>query len=86
MSATIPGGAYLVDGAWVDAEGKRLDKDRVAEAERVAAEQQAQRDEQERQRMVLEAQSNPLSRVLAGFIPQQQPQRAAEPAPKREAR
>ena len=81
-SETIPGGAYKVGDAWVNARGEPLEPAQVAEAERLQSEQQAQRDEQERQRLAQEAASNPLTRMLSGL----QPQRSAEPAPKREGR
>ncbi len=78
---TIPGGAYKVGDTWVDAWGKPLEKEQVAEAERVQTERQREADEAEQQRLALEAAQNPFTRALAGLQPQQ---RAAEAPPRTE--
>lgn len=36
LDQTIPGGAYFVEGRWVDADGDPLDKDEIGEAKALA--------------------------------------------------
>lgn len=73
MAETINGGAYLVvglDGSerWLDAEGKPLNKADAGEAQRQADQRQADRDDQERARISLEAQRNPTAQAIAAAM------------------
>ena len=66
MASTIPGGAYLsADGkTWHDAEGKKLTDEQVKEAKRIAAEQTDAIAQSDAQRTLLEANRDPVARVL----------------------
>lgn len=64
MAETIPGGAYLNNGAWVDAEGRRLSLAQTAAAEKLAAQRAAERDDMERQTREREALRDPTTRAL----------------------
>lgn len=73
MANTIPGGAYQIVGAdgsvrWVDAEGKPLDKEQIAEAQRVHAENAEALEQQEQARIALEAQRNPTAQAIAAAM------------------
>ena len=64
MAETIEGGAYLQGEKWVDAEGKPLSKERIAEAKRLFAEQEAAHEEAVQARTLFEAQRDPIARAL----------------------
>lgn len=84
MANTIPGGAYRVGEQWVDAEGKPLKREQIAEAQRVLAENAALVEQQEQARIALEAQRNPTAQAIAAAMA---PKAAApaKPAKKDEA-
>lgn len=62
---TIEGGAYQVNGRWVNADGKPLNKEQIARAEALHAQQQADREATNRALLEAAAQNDPLARSLA---------------------
>lgn len=79
MAETIAGGATKrPDGTWQDSEGRPLDKERVAEVEKLVAEQQAERDRQEAASAEAALARDPAA---AGFARALANLRPTEPAP-----
>lgn len=83
MAQTIEGGAYKVGEQWVDADGRPLSEEKIAQAEALTAEKQeaAQLEEQQRQMYAqrgLQAAFGTLAQNLAPV--------AAQPAQPAEAR
>jgi hypothetical protein len=71
MAQTISGGFYAdAAGTLRDANGVELDKDKQAEAKKLAAEQVKQKAEAERLYLQAEAQRDPLARALGGYSAQ----------------
>lgn len=68
MANTIEGGAYRVNGAWVDAEGRPLKKDQIAQAQAIHADNEVGREQDERERIALEAQRNPTAQAIAAAM------------------
>lgn len=73
MAETIPGGASLVinkDGSerWVDAEGRPLSKDQIAEAQRLDEERNADLRANERMKLEAEARRDPTARAIAAAL------------------
>lgn len=85
MANTIPGGAtQRPDGTWQDAEGKPLDRDKIAEAERLQAEQQAEHDRQEAARAEAALARDPAAAGFARALSNlNRPAEQAQPAPRR---
>lgn len=65
MATTIPGGAYLSGDTWKDANGKPLSKRQITEVEELLAQQALDREERQRQAMLLEAERDPTARAIA---------------------
>lgn len=89
MAQTIPGGAYLAaDGTtWQDANGRALEGEPRANAERLHREQQEQRIAQERARAAQTLDPVALVRAFAGAQPASVPATDADAgAAKRAAR
>lgn len=63
---TIPGGAYLsADGkTWRDAEGRPLGKEQISAAKALIAEQEAAHEEAAQNRLLEEANRDPVARAL----------------------
>lgn len=69
MAETITGGAYQDEhGRWVDADGRLLKKPQIGEARDLADARQAERDEQQRQALTIEAQRDPTARALVAAL------------------
>ncbi len=64
MADTIPGGAYLQGDTWVDANGKPLNREQIAAAKKLIAEQEAAHEEAVEARTLAEAQRDPIARAL----------------------
>lgn len=78
MSMTIEGGAYLVNGGWVNADGKPLNKAQIAAAQALHAEQDALRSMEEEDRLLRAVKNDPMAQVLARALG---PQAPASPPP-----
>lgn len=69
MAETIPGGAALNEqGRWVDANGQPLSKEQIAEAEKLFAERDAEREKQEKAALALAAMRDPIARSLTAAL------------------
>lgn len=73
MAETIPGGAYLNGDRWVDANGKPLTGEQIAQAEQLHADQQRQRDAVNLAILEAQARNDPLARSLAHALRPQPP-------------
>lgn len=85
---TIPGGAYLNGDRWVDANGKPLTGEQIAQAEQLHADQQAQRDADNLAILEAQARNDPLARSLAHALAhalRPQPPVAPPPAQERQS-
>lgn len=80
MAETIAGGAYLATNGetWIDAEGRPLTKEQIAEAKKLHAEQQRQREADTLALLEAQARNDPLARSLAHAL---RPQQAAAQRP-----
>lgn len=79
MSTTIPGGAFLTaSGQWVDANGKPLSKEQIAEAERLDAARNADLRAAELLKLEAEAKRDPTARALAAALRPQAPEPTAK--------
>lgn len=78
MATTIDGGAALViglDGSerWIDSEGRPLNAEQVSAAKKIAAENTAAIQNQDRAALALEAQRDPTARAIAAALAPQAP-------------
>lgn len=68
MANTIEGGAFLVGGSWVNADGKPLSKAQIEAVKALHGDNEAARGDQERERVALEAQRNPTAQAIAAAM------------------
>ena len=69
MADTIPGGAFLTAaGEWVDANGKPLENDQIAEAKKLDAQRNADLRAAEQAKMAALAQRDPAAMAIANAL------------------